>query len=186
MDLEADTETSDATGPQLLVTPKLDEWVDETRDLLDRAFDGDFSGEDWAHALGGWHALVLEHNRVVAHGAVVARTLWVGAEAHQVGYVEAVATEPHRQRCGHGTTVMSALNQVIGSRFDFGALSTSSHEFYERLGWVRWTGPTFVIENGSWVRTPDEDAGIMVLRSPNVHLNRTAPLGCEPRSGDDW
>ncbi|MBA2768491.1 MAG: hypothetical protein H0U35_05055, partial [Sporichthyaceae bacterium] len=43
------------------------------RILCDRAFDGGFSDEDWAHSLGGWHALVVEGAAVVSHASVVPR-----------------------------------------------------------------------------------------------------------------
>ncbi len=68
-----------------------------------------------------------------------------------------------------------------------GALSTSKQRFYERLGWERWLGPTFVRRGGGVVRTPDEDDGIMVLRfGASREVDRTAAISCEARSGDDW
>jgi hypothetical protein len=37
------------------------------------------------------------------------------------------------------------------------------------------------------VRTPDEDAGIMVLRfGPSAGVDLAAPISCEARTGDDW
>ncbi|MEU1026962.1 aminoglycoside 2'-N-acetyltransferase, partial [Streptomyces sp. NPDC005904] len=44
------------------------------RALLDQAFDGDFSDQDWDHGLGGVHALVHDGaGALVAHGSVVQR-----------------------------------------------------------------------------------------------------------------
>ena len=38
------------------------------RCLLEVAFEGDFSDEDWDHALGGWHVLVTaDDGALVAH-----------------------------------------------------------------------------------------------------------------------
>jgi len=66
-------------------------------------------------------------------------------------------------------------------------LSTGRHEFYQRLGWERWLGPTFVRRGEALVRTPDEDDGIMVLRfGRSRDTDLTAPIACEAREGDDW
>ena len=61
------------------------------------------------------------------------------------------------------------------------------HGLYARLGWERWRGPTFVRTAGGLVRTEDEDAGIMILRTPRTPaLTRTESLSCEWRAGDAW
>ena len=62
------------------------------RTLLDGAFDGDFSDDDWAHALGGTHVWIDGPDGVVSHGALVERTLVVAGHTLRVGYVEAIAT----------------------------------------------------------------------------------------------
>ena len=67
------------------------------RALLDAAFDGDFSDDDWAHALGGTHALIEAGGAVIAHASVVPRVLDVGTQPVRAGYVEAVAVLPARQ-----------------------------------------------------------------------------------------
>ena len=113
----------------------------ELRRLMDEAFAGDFTGDDWAHALGGWHALIREGGRVVAHAAVVERPDPGGAAAERAGYVEAVAVRPPLQRRGLGSAVMAALAPLIRDRFDLGVLSSGEWSFYERLGWERWRGP---------------------------------------------
>ena len=70
---------------------------------------------------------------------------------------------------------------------DLGALSTGSPGFYGRLGWERWRGPTYVRRGDDLVRTPDEDAGIMVLRfGPSAGVDLAAPISSEARAGDDW
>jgi hypothetical protein len=59
--------------------------------------------------------------------------------------------------------------------------------FYERLGWERWQGPTFVRRGEALVRTEEEDDGIMVLRpGPGVRIDLRASISCEARAGDDW
>ncbi len=37
------------------------------------------------------------------------------------------------------------------------------------------------------VRTPEEDAGVLVLRfGPSTDLDLAAPIACESRPGDGW
>ena len=159
----------------------------QVRALLDRAFAGELSDDDWAHALGGWHVLARAGDAVVAHAAVVPRVLHVGGRPLHVGYVEAVATDPAHQRTGLGTAVVREVGALVAEHFAMGALSTGAHGFYARLGWERWRGPTSVRRDGEQVRTPEEDDGVMVLRlraSADVDLGQ--PLSCEARTGDDW
>lgn len=157
------------------------------RALMAAAFD-DFSDDDWAHALGGWHALIREDGRVVAHGSVVARRIRIGDTDVRAGYVEAVGVAPDRQRQGLGSAVMAALGKVIQRDYDLGVLSSGEWGFYERLGWERWQGPSFVREaDGTLVRTPDDDDGVMALRcGPEPAIDLAAPISCDRRSGDPW
>ncbi|MET0578477.1 MAG: GNAT family N-acetyltransferase, partial [Ilumatobacteraceae bacterium] len=87
------------------------------RAMLDDAFDGEFSDEDWAHTVGGWHVVVMAGDRPIAHGAVAARDLEVDGVPFHAGYVEAVATRPSDQRRGLGSAVMRRLATVIGEHF---------------------------------------------------------------------
>jgi aminoglycoside 2'-N-acetyltransferase I len=174
---------------RLLATSDLtDDLVIAIRGLMDEAFGGGFSDDDWEHTIGGIHAVVLDGGRVVSHGSVVARTLVIGDRMVRAGYIEGVATAPSRQRQGHGSRVMSALGEVVAREFETGALSTGEHRFYERLGWERWRGPTFVRRaDGSVMRTADEDDGIMTFRVGTSHwCDPTLSLTCEERPGDDW
>lgn len=158
------------------------------RRLLDAAFAGDFADEDWDHALGGWHALIVEAGEMVAHASVVERRLWIGDRTLSAGYVEAVAVTPSRQGQGLGTRVMSRVEDIIRERFDLGALSSGEWGFYERLGWQRWRGPSFVRAlDGSLTRSAEEDEGIMVLPCPRGGaIDLAAPIVCDARSGDSW
>jgi aminoglycoside 2'-N-acetyltransferase I len=158
------------------------------RALLDAAFDGDFSDDDWAHALGGSHALILDGDAIIAHASVVPRDLEVSGQRLRAGYVEAVAVQPARQRAGLGTAVMRALAPVIERDCEIGALSTGEWHFYERLGWQRWQGPTWVRHpDGRRERTPDDDDGLMIRRTPRTPaLDVSAPLICDARPGDAW
>ena len=113
--------STDALTPALL-----SEW----RDLLDAAFEGDFSDADWAHALCGTHALLLdeETGALLAHACVVPRRLWLKDTEVDAGYVEAVAVQPDQQGRRLGTRIMRAFEPAL-DRFLLCALSTSSHGF---------------------------------------------------------
>lgn len=158
--------------------------------MLDDAFAGDMSDEDWDHALGGWHVLVEDDDddgRPIAHAAVVPRRLELGARVLDSGYVEAVGTAPDHQRRGLGRLAMVQIDTLLRRHFEVGALATGSHEFYEALGWERWRGLTYVRHGGELRRSPEEDDAIMVLRygvSADVELD--GPIVCDARPGDDW
>lgn len=111
------------------------------RPLLDAAFRERFDDDDWEHGLGGVHVAVLDHDELVAHAAVVPRRIdAAGRTFAGAGYVENVATHPDRQARGAGSAAMAAIAEVLHERHELGVLSTSSHGFYERLGWERFRG----------------------------------------------
>lgn len=161
------------------------------RRLARAAFGDDFTENDLAHALGGAHVVATyAHNQsiMLAHAAVVPRTLHVGERPVRVGYVEAVASQPDRQGEGLGSRVMQAAAELICKRYDIGALSTGEHEFYERLGWEAWRGSSYIIgRDGRRRRSADEDDGIMVLRcAASRDIDLAADIACHDRPGDAW
>jgi len=157
------------------------------RDLLDDAFKGEFTDEDWDHTLGGWHLIAVDGPTVISHAAVVRRVIGVAGKDYRSGYVEGVATRPDRQGQGCGSAVTVGASTLIREQLELGVLSTGLHEFYGRLGWERWQGPSFVDNSGRLVRTQEEDDGIMVLRAgPSSGIDLTAPIACRSRPGDDW
>ena len=161
-------------------------WI-EIRQLLARAFAGRFSQEDWEHALGGFHVIVSDAGAVVSHAAVVPRTLEVARQPFNTGYVEGVATSPDRRGERLGSLAMDEIMRLIRDNFEMGALSTGRSGFYERLGWERWRGPTFVRDGKQETRTEQEDDGVMILRfGVSQDIDLTAPLSCEQRRGDNW
>ena len=142
----------------------------QARRMMDLAFGDDpeeaFGDDDWDHALGGVHVVVVDDGLVVAHAALVERTLHAGTRALRTGYVEAVATAPDRQGEGHGSLAVGRVTELVRARFELGALGTGRWSFYERLGWERWEGPTYVrTAGGALVRTEEDDDGVMVLRT---------------------
>lgn len=160
----------------------------EIRALCDEAFGGEYSDDDFDHALGGVHVIAFDGDRMISHAALVPRDLTAGSALVRVGYVESVVTHPAWQGRGYGTAVMRRVGELIAVRFKLGVLSTGEHEFYSRVGWESWEGPTFVDHGVDGLqRTADDDDSIMILRhlaSPPV--TKTDVLVCSPRQGDDW
>jgi aminoglycoside 2'-N-acetyltransferase I len=164
------------------------------RAMLDRSYDGDFSDHDWQHALGGTHVWLESADRIVSHGAVVPRRLLCDGHVLHVGYVEAVATVAALRRRGHGTAVLRAIGDLVQAGYELGVLSTGAHAFYAAFGWERWSGPSWVAARdargrtcGDLVRTPDDDDGLMVLRTPrSPPLDPAGPIVADWRAGDVW
>lgn len=173
---------------QLLTTTEAsDDTLAAIHHLLLDAFGAHFGDTDWEHALGGHHVVVADGGTVVAHASVVARTLEVDGRPFRSGYVEAVATTPAAHGRGFGSLAMAEVATLLHRTYELGALSTGRHGFYERLGWERWQGPTFVRRGLRSDRTEDDDDGVLVLRfGPSAAVDRVAALTCEARTGDDW
>lgn len=159
--------------------------LNAVRALLDASFD-EFGDDDWEHALGGTHALVVEGDDVIAHGSLVMRRLLHAARSLRTGFVEAVAVRPDRRRAGHATTVMAAL-EALAPAYDLLALSASEAgaALYESRGWQRWRGPTSVLAPGGIEPTPDDDGSVYVLPGPTP-LDLDGHLTCDWRPGDVW
>jgi aminoglycoside 2'-N-acetyltransferase I len=163
--------------------------VEALRRMLFGAFGGRFDEHDWDHTLGGTHVLATDGGELVAHGAVVGRTLVAGERALRTGYVEGVATRADRRGTGLATLVMREVGRVVAEGYELGALGDGSGipGFYQRLGWETWQGPTFVAAPGGRQRTAEEDGSILVLRTPATgELDLAAPLTSDWRAGDAW
>ncbi len=159
------------------------------RELLDLAFDGEFTDEDWDHALGGLHLVVTDEGRPVAHGAVVARRLLADGRSLRCGYVEAVAVHPQRRNRGLAAAVMARAEQIIDRSFHLGALSASDagYGLYVARGWLPWPGATAVLAPSGVTPTPEDDGSVLVRPVPGgPRLDRTGTLTCDWRDGDVW
>jgi aminoglycoside 2'-N-acetyltransferase I len=173
--------TADLTWPEIAAI----------RALMLAAYGSDeeerFTDDDWDHAVGGLHFVLELDGEIVTHASVVERELDVADHRLGTGYVEAVATAPHRQGTGFGSQVMEDVTSYIRDTFELGALGTGRHRFYERLGWITWTGPSSVRTVEGPRTTPDDDGYIMVLATPSSPpLDLAAPISCEWRPGDVW
>jgi aminoglycoside 2'-N-acetyltransferase I len=155
--------------------------------VLEAAFGDQFDGHDWEHALGGTHVVAMDDGVLVAHAAVVSRIIEVDGHPFRTGYVEAVATLPHRQGTGLGSAVMAEVERIIREGYELGALSTGSQRFYGGFGWDRWKGATYVRHGDEVIPSEDDDASVMVLRfGPSAGVDLTSSISCEAREGDDW
>lgn len=158
------------------------------RELWDRAYGDRFSDEDAHHAYGGVHVLAREHDRLVGHASAVSRRIRFGYQPWRtIGYVEAVATDPHHQGVGVGRRMMTRLQHEIRSRWPVGLLSTGrATGFYELLGWERWRGLSYT--RGPTGSIPDSDhGGLMILRlDRSLVPDLSVSVTCEDRAGHAW
>jgi aminoglycoside 2'-N-acetyltransferase I len=155
--------------------------------LLDEAFAGEVTNDDYEHVLGGVHVLVWEDRELIGHGSVVMRRLLHDGRALRTGYVEGVAARSDRRRRGHGAAVMAALERVIRGAYELGALAASEQatDFYAARGWQRWAGTASVITPRGVERTPEDEGGIYVL-PVTAQLSSSGDLACDWRDGDVW
>jgi aminoglycoside 2'-N-acetyltransferase I len=157
------------------------------RALWDRAFCSDFTDDDAEHAYGGIHVLVRDADTIIGHASAVPRSIRVGDRPWcTVGYVEAVATDPDRQRQGVGRLAMERLQLEIASRWGVAFLSTGQATgFYERLGWARWQGLSYTARDDEVV-ADGEHGGLMVYGHESAGVDRTLAVTCRDRPGDGW
>ncbi|MEV4501890.1 GNAT family N-acetyltransferase [Streptomyces klenkii] len=170
--------TSDLTSTELAAI----------RALMDHAFEGDFSDDDWDHTVGGMHALAWEDGELIGHGSLVQRRLLHGGRALRTGYVEAVAVRADRRRRGVASAVMAALERILrDGAYEVGALGAADEAvpLYEGRGWQLWRGPSSVLAPTGLHRTEEEDGCIYVLPL-GAALNLDDALTCDWRPGDVW
>src|SRR2546426_796867 len=92
-----------------------------------------------------------------------------------------------RARLRRVATADLTASEIEAIRTLLGALGTGRYRFYERLGWLRWAGPSFVRTAGGLRPTPDEDGYILVLPTPSSPpLDQSAGISCDWRPGDVW
>lgn len=156
------------------------------RELLDDSFEGDFSPEDWEHTCGGIRFLGYLGDQLLAHGAVVSRSIQVDGIRTLMGYVEGVAVDPRNWRNGYGTQLLSEITRHCRSEFQLSMLSTGDKEFYRRHGWLDFEGESYILQEGVKVRSEDEDEGLMFLLGLQYQEVHPKEVVCESRTGDSW
>lgn len=156
------------------------------RALLDDAFDGGFSDDDWDHTVGGVHALVRDSaGDLVAHGSVVQRRVAHAGRSLRTGYVEGVAVRADARRSGLGGRVMAALERVIDAAYEMGALSASPDGagLYRARGWEQWQGAFAAYGPDGPVPLPDDESA-PYLRRVTAPLDPAHALLFDWRGGD--
>jgi aminoglycoside 2'-N-acetyltransferase I len=157
------------------------------RTLLDDAFAGNFSDEDWDHGLGGIHALVHDERGLAAHGSVIQRRVLHQGRSLRVGYVEAVGVRADARRTGLGGRVMAALERIVDGAYALGALSASEQgaPLYTARGWQRWPGRVCALAPDGVVRLPGEEGTTFVRPvAPGGSLDPAHELVFDWRDGD--
>ncbi|MGW3208606.1 GNAT family N-acetyltransferase [Streptomyces sp. NPDC001135] len=156
------------------------------RALLDEAFAGDLSDDDWDHGCGGLHVLVHDDTGLAAHGAVVMRRIRHRGRWLRTGYVEAVAVRSDVRRTGFGGRVMGELERVIGRAYDLGALAASDEGalLYAARGWQRWAGQVHALSPDGIVRLPEEEGGVYLWPGLAGPVGSGAELVFDWREGD--
>ncbi len=173
---------------RLVHTADLDQ---ETRQQLHRmvsaAFGGDFTEDDWDHALGGMHALIWHHGAIVAHAAVIQRRLLYQGAALRSGYVEGVAVREDYRGQGLVHALLDGVEQVMRGAYRLGAVRSSARArgLFSARGWLPWQGPTSVLAPTGPSRTPDDDGTIFVL-PVGLDMDTSAELMCDWRDGEVW
>lgn len=157
------------------------------RAMLDTAFDGDFSDEDWDHTLGGLHAWAEDAHGIAAHGSLVMRRVLHRGRSHRIGYVEGVAVRAGLRRQGLGGRVMAELERAIDGAYAFGALSASDAgaALYTARGWRLWRGRIETLGPAGIVRLADEEDSTYLRPAAGRPLPDPAdPLVFDWRDGD--
>jgi aminoglycoside 2'-N-acetyltransferase I len=157
------------------------------RELLELSFEGDFSDQDWEHALGGVHVLASRGGMLVGHGSLVERRLLYAGLELRAGYVEALAVHPDQRRRGIAQRIMDVLEGEIARAFELGALSASdaAAALYRQRGWLPWTGSLSAMSLQGITPTPEEQGGVFVL-SVGRQLDLGEALTIDYRDGDVW
>ncbi|MFM7275539.1 MAG: GNAT family N-acetyltransferase [Gammaproteobacteria bacterium] len=156
------------------------------RRLLDAAFAGEFSHEDWEHTFGGTRFVAEVDGVPVAHGAVVPRRVWLDGSLLTIGYVEGVATSSRHRGRGYGGALMRAITAFCSERYPVSMLSTGEWGFYRRFGWVSLPVASYVRRETGLERSEEEDECLMFLLPEAGTLPVPATVACEARSGDSW
>ncbi|MBP2584928.1 aminoglycoside 2'-N-acetyltransferase I [Streptomyces sp. PvR006] len=157
------------------------------RALLDTAFGGDFSEDDWDHTLGGVHAWIEDEEGIAAHGAVVMRRALHRGRSLRVGYVEGVAVRAELRRRGLGGAVMAALERVIDGAYVLGALGASDEgaALYRARGWQVWEGRLEAVGPEGIVHLAEEEGYVLLRPAAGRALpDPAAALAFDWRDGD--
>ena len=139
--------------------------------------DGPWRREHWTDLGPGPHLMIEDDHGLAAHACLDWVPVRAGDHDLRSGYVEDVATRADVRGRGLGTALLRAARGLIEREAELGLLATGSFAFYERDGWVRWTGPLSVSEaDGAVTATPEEEGFVMALFIPRTPADLTVDL----------
>lgn len=158
----------------------------ELRSMLEETFGSRYDDVTWEHCLGGRHYLLRYQGRLVSHVSLVPRLFEQGDRSINGVYGESMATIPQLQGKGIGTIPAAVATADIRLNYELGAFSASKYHFYERLGWRKWAGQTFVLtKSGRRPAAPDRGA-VMALLPEGTTIDPYLDLTTDWRAGDIW
>lgn len=131
------------------------------------------------------HVIGCHQGLLVSHALWVTRWFQVEEEPlMKTAYIEAMVTDPFYRDRGYASMVLNRLVEEL-SDFELAALRTGFPEFYLRLGWQIWEGPTFIRTQEGMTLTTGEPIMVLTLpNSPDIDIH--ASLSAEWREGELW
>ena len=160
--------------------------LSELRHLLEQTFGPRYDEVAWQHCLGGTHFLLRYNGELVSHVSLVPRLFEQAGRRLNGVYGESMVTIPNLQGKGIGTIIAAMATADILLHYELGAFAASKYHFYERLGWRKWAGPTYVAdESGRRPAAPDRGA-VMALIPPGGGIDLSGDLTTDWRPGDIW
>jgi aminoglycoside 2'-N-acetyltransferase I len=130
---------------------------------------GSWRAEHWDDLGPGPHLTIEDDHGLAAHACIAWVDVLAGDRRLRAGYLEDVATRADRRGEGLGTAVVAAAAPLLEADAELGLLATGSLAFYERLGWVPWTGQLSVSEaDGTITPTHEEEGYVMALFLPRT------------------
>ena len=158
----------------------------ELRDMLEETFGPRYDQVAWEHCLGGTHFLLRYQGQLVSHVSLVRRLFEQDGRPIEGVYGESMATVPALQGKGLGSILAAMATADVLLHYELGAFAASKYHFYERLGWRKWAGKTFVVtDSGRRPAAPDRGA-VMALLPPGTVIDPERDLTTDWRPGDIW
>ncbi|MEV7523853.1 GNAT family N-acetyltransferase [Streptomyces sp. NPDC091371] len=158
----------------------------ELRDMLVDCFSPRYDESAWAHCLGGTHYLLRHRGQLVSHGALIPRHFEQAGRELRGLYGESMATVPNLRGRGLGSIVLAAATADILMHHEIGVFAASKYHFYERLGWLKWPGETYVVAaDGRRPAAPARGA-VMYRLPPGSTIDPAGDLAADWRAGDIW
>ena len=156
------------------------------RNLLNDAYEGDFSEQDWQHTFGGARFIGTLDEQIVAHAAVVPRAVLINDLPMTIGYLEGVAVSSKFQGQRLGSQLLQYVSDFCRSNYEISMLSTDEFDFYGKFGWQRFNGTSGVMQDSMKTLTPEEDDGLMYLAGKSTKSIEISTAYCDWREGDCW